>query len=652
MIEKRTVLGYITHPVEGKREIAFPEVRAWLKASGEVDLRPGPDCFPNSGTVYLHASAAKDTLPLPDHYGLFECKPSNRARGSAAWEVYETDDSLSYVLRLCAPITRPLDLFRELESVECRLPAKVFLGSGQTYVLSADDWLIGPYTLKNDRLVPAERMMRWKGSSATMIDPDDGEHLFTCPRLLGSSFAFPSSLQDAAKRVLKLISKRGRCEFLSRPRISELATELANADFGEEHSWLVSGLSDLLPRLRDTLDLSNEASSMLLGSPEIAGLLDGRWRASHMEQIEQEESKLRSKSEALARTTEKHEALTKSLARLTHEEEKLSKLINGHRLAAQSAFNDEISRLASNPSQIAILSALFSEQQSPGQTVAPTAGWQKILCSPPDQGEESAHGPHEKQLQAIGLTPRCAREVAAVSAAAFLVGQVVCIRSPLAPIVADALFSGCGHEFYLSHEVPAGLLDPLSQPKEWGSPKTALLFNGANRSDYGLVLANIRNHLLRQLFVGCRPAINAILALDSGRGLVVDQPLPIGPCICGDFIQLADRPGSPALPATPFTEPPDGSLDPMSSDEFEALFLEPPEKLSALRDPFTLLMARRFCGSLKGIGNEGIRVKELFFKYWLIPRLGTAEAAKLLDVEASLRESDARLRIYLETISE
>lgn len=645
MKEKRTILGYIRHSISGRPEIAFPEVKAWLMEPGNVVARPTPASFPDSGTVYLHAKAAFDSNPLPDHYGIFECQQSERP-GTAAWEVSRTDDSICQVVSITSSLERPLDFYAEVEAGKFGRIANTFCGNGRFFLLTSDGWVIGPYVAKNGTVAAAtERTMRWKQGTIDLLHAGEFDFCFVSARSLSGGTAFPPTLQDAIRRTLKLISKKGRCSFLSRPHIGELAEEIAMVSADDDLSWFAAGMNQLLPAFQETLEARDELAHELLANQAIGDLLEARWRNAHTAKVEQEESKLKLAEAALQKAAAEHDLLVKTTAKLVQQSEDLQASILSQKTAAHDAFRAEISRLAADPSQIAILSSLLSRPALPVAIQASgTSPWTEISApagsAVPENGTAIVQG-----LLDAGLSIRCAHDVATVARAAFTAGQAVCIQCPLAALFAEALLFGGGHLTYWGCEVPAGLLEAIPSPGEKLHEPVGLLFHGGNRSDYNLVLAAFRLPLLKQNMGGIPPIIDAVLTLDGTEGLVVEQALPPGPCIGPDFLSFSDAPKSSSL--KPFPARTSAAITPIKPYEFEEMFPQPSAKVGFFQDSFSLLMARKFCAALKSAGCEPSRIKELFLKYWLLPRLSRTEVAEVLNGESALCQADAGLAARL-----
>lgn len=644
MKEKRTILGYIRHSISGKPEIAFPEVRAWLMEPGNVIAHPIPSAFPDLGKVFLHASAAFDTNPLPDHYGIFECQPSDRPK-SAAWEVSGTDDSICQVVSITALLERPLDFYAAVEAGKFGRIANTFCGNGRFFLLTQDGWVIGPYVAKNGTVAAAtERTLRWKQGTIDLLHAGEFDFCFVSSRSMSAGRAFPPTLQDAIRRTLKLISKKGRCSFLSRPHISELAEEMAMVSTEDDLSWFAAGMNQLLPVFEETLEARDELAQELLGNQAIGDLLEARWRSAHLEKVELEESKLKLAKAALQKTTAEHDILTKATAELVQQSEALQASIASQKTAAHDAFQNEISRLAADPSQIAILSSLLSRPSLPVAIQASgSSPWTKIATlsgnAVPENGTAIVQG-----LLGAGLSIRCAHDVATAARAAFIAGQAVSIKCPLAALFAEALLFGGGHSTYWACEVPAGLLEAIPSPVEKLSGRVGLLFHGANRSDFNLVLAAFRLPFLKQN-VGDIPTIDVVLTLDGTEGLVIEQELPAGPCIGPDFLNFSDAPKSATI--RPFPARTSAVVSPITPSEFEGMFPQAPAKVPFFQNSFLLLMARKYCAALKFAGCEPARVKELFLKYWLLPRLSRPEVAEVLNGESALCNADAGLAARL-----
>jgi len=645
MKEKRTILGYIRHSISGKPEIAFPEVRAWLMEPGNVVALPIPATFPDSGTVYLHAHAAFDSNPLPDHYGIFECQQSERP-GSAAWEVSRTDDSICQVVPITSSLERPLDFYAEVEAGKLGRFAHAFCGNGRFFLLTQDGWVIGPYVTKNGMITAAtERTLRWKQTTLDLFHSGESDFCFISSRSLSAGTTFPPTLQDAIRRTLKLISKKGRCSFLSRQHIGELAEEMAKLSAEDELSWFVAGMNQLLPAFQETLEASDELARELLGNQAIGDLLEARWRKAHLEKVEQEESKLKLAEEALQKATAEHDLLVKTTAELVQQSEDLQASIASQKTVAHDAFQAEISRLSADPSQIAILSSLLSRPPTPVPLqTSGTSPWTEIAVPTGSAAAASGEAIVQGLLDA-GLSIRCAHDVATVALAAFIAGQAVSIKCPLAALFAEALLFGGGHSTYWACEVPAGLLEAIPRPVEKFQGPVGLLFHGANRSDYNLVLAAFRLPLLKQNMGGVPSTIDAVLTLDGTEGLVIEQPLPTGPCIGPDFFNFADAPKPPTI--RPFSARSSVAITPIKPGEFEEMFPQPSANIGFFQNSFLLLMARKYCAALKSAGCEPPRVKELFLKYWLLPRLSRPEIAEVLNGESALCQADAGLAARL-----
>lgn len=638
MKEKRTILGYIKHPISGKPEIAFPEVRAWLKEIGNVVARPAAAAFPDSGTVFLHARAAFDSNPLPDHYGIFECQQSGRP-GSAAWQVFRTDDSICQVFPMSSPLTRPLDLYAEVETGNFGRFANAFCGKGRFFLLARDGWLVGPYSMKNGRATAAtERTRTWKDTTIDLLQAGESDFSFISERSLSAGITFPPTLQDAIKRILKLISKKGHCSFLSRQHITDLAQEMSNLSAENELAWFSDGMNELLPAFYRALQSGDELVHELLGNEMIGDLLDEKWRNAHLEKLEHQNAELKSAEEVLQKTKAAQALLVQFNVMLSQENKAIQDSIDEQKVAAKDALQAEIMRLSAEPAQIAVLASLLSRQpMAPPLQTSGISPWTEIVAPPLSRAAASEDSIVPRLLEA-GLSVRCAHDVATIAVAAFIAGQSVSIKSPMAALFGEALLLGCGHAKFWACEVPAGLLEAIPCPIENIDGKLGLLFHGANRSDYNLVLAAFRLQLLKQCVGRTPPRIEAVLALDVTEALIVEQPIPIGPCVMPEFLYFAETPKQPMIKSTPTRS--FVAIEPVNQHEFDEMF---PQSLDFFQNSFLLFMARRYCAALKATGCEPRRVKELFLKYWLLPRASRAEIAEVLKGEPDLCQSDSGL---------
>ncbi|CAN5643137.1 hypothetical protein BH09VER1_BH09VER1_16170 [soil metagenome] len=647
MSETRTILGFISHPTASRSEIAFPEVRAWIEEPGKVLYRPGAHHFPETGTVYLHAAQANDTTLVPGSYALFHCKISERSARSG-WAVSKTDDSLCQVVTVSAPLTNPPDLYAELEAAKYDHFAKVLLGSGRVYVLTSDGWILGPYSTKDKVLVPTDRMLRYKKDSVDLLELGKHEFSFISTRALGTGIVFPPTLPDAVRRILRLLLRQGRCDFLSRPRIAELAAELADTSVGEELSWFVGTLNQLLPQLKNTLETSEELFNQLLSNKAIADGFDARWKATHAEKVGLADSQLKATEDALAKSKKEHQDLLELTSVLALEADELKATVGQQQEAARDAFKNEVARLTADPTQLAIFASLLTSTATPIKTpeIVPvaTSPWHKVSVS--DQsGSPSLNGEEIiRRLLVAGLSARCARDLAIVGVASFDVGQVISIKSPVAALIADSLLIGSGHKSYHACEVSAGLLDPIPHHDSQPTNREALLFHGGNRSDYNLVLADYRFSLLEQLIPGNAAIFDVVLTLDSVEGMVVQQPLLIGPSIGPDFLTFADNPASQTVNIKGFPARAPETIGVTSPEDFEQVFGEWLRPLNCFRDSFIHLMARRFFAALKPLAPNESERKILFLKYWLIPRLLEEELLTMFKAEAEIAKADLQIK--------
>lgn len=644
MSEKRTILAHINKSIAGKAEIAFPDVRAWIVEPGKVATGPFSEEFPESGTVYLHAYSANDTLPLPDHYGIFDCQPSERT-DTKTWQVVATDETISQVLLVASALEKSLDFYAEVNAIKIGRLANTFCGRGHLYLLTQDGWIVGPYSWNEDVLTAAsERTMRWCKDATELLYAGEGDLAFISARSLGTGIAFPPTLQDATRRILRLVAKNGRCGFLSRQHISDLAQEMTEAPIVDELSWFVGTMNELLPVLKDTLEASDVLCQELLGNPAIGDLLEARWRDAHSQKVGQEEEKLQATTDQLTQTTAQQKKLLETTKNLGRKSDELRVFIADQSEAAQSVFNAEIARLAADPSKIAILSALLTKQSSPEQQQPSVpALWAEMVV--PNTNSTCPNGEVMiRSLIASGLSTRCAHEVATAALAAFLSGQVLSINSPLAGLLAEAILSGSGHSSYWACEVPAGLLEAIPSPSA-ASEKLGIVFHGANRSDYSLVIAGIRSTFLKQLVGAVTPSIDVVFTLDATETVVFEQPLPTGPCLTGDFLTFSEPQSDFSVRALPSCD--SVVIPAIKPHELEEMFPGTFPNIGVFKSSFLIVMARRYCAALKSAGCDSARIKEMFLKFWLLPRFTREETVELLKTEDALCKSDAQFAARL-----
>ncbi|WP_265594506.1 hypothetical protein [Haloferula sp. BvORR071] len=546
-------------------------------------------------------------------------------------------ESLYQVIPLRSQLARPVELYAELAQSLAHPIANVFLGTGLVFASTSDGWLVGPFTIKNSLLVPTNATMRWRCDGSAVIETGDPSLRFLGSSPLGAGKSFPPTLADAAKRVLKVIAKRGKCSFLSRPHVAELSAELAEVSNLEEIAWLTSSIEELLPVLCSVLDSSDELWLRLSDESPLVHALQDRWTSSHSEKVGKATADLDAITRKLSDARKAHDELVAKTGQLSGEANRLGLQVGDLKREAETAFEDEVVRLAATPEKIAILSALLST--SPAKALAPV--WRKI--APETQTQVDRDG--SEALRLIGIAERSANEVVMIATAAFSVGQVVSIKSGLGSLIAGTVLAVAGHPAYWECDVPAGLLDPLPEPPESLTGRTAILLHGADRSDISLVTSGLRTTLLRQLAGGCDPMIDTVIVLVSADGLVSGQILPIGPCIRDELLSYSgSRAGRTSVSESIAGKRIGG--DAMSMPEFEGLLPVPLNDLPTLRDPLLLRLARRFCNALQQLAGDEALTRDLFLAYWLLPRLESTEALSIIESSPELSRRYPSMRTF------
>jgi hypothetical protein len=405
----------------------------------------------------------------------------------------------------------------------------------------------------------------------------------------------------------------------------------------EEIAWLTGSIEELLPVLCSVLDSSDELWLRLTEDSPLVHALQERWASSHSDKVGKATADLDAIIRKLSDARTQHEELVAKTDQLSEEANKLGLQVGDLRRKAETAFEDEVARLAATPEKIAILSAVVSS--SPAKGMAPV--WRKVVPETRAQTDDKG----SETLRCIGIAERSANEIVTVATAAFSVGQMVSIRSGLDSLIAGSVLAVAGHQDYWECDVPAGLLDPLPVPPEPLRGRTAILLHGADRSDISLVTSGLRTTLLRQLAGGCDPLIDTVIVLVSADGFVSGQMLPVGPCIRDELLSYSGPRAEPSSVGGATSEKQVGGGT-MSMPEFEGLLPVSLNDLPTLRDSLLLRLARRFCGALQQLTCDEVVTRDLFLAYWLLPRLESAEALSVFESSPDLSRRYPSLRTF------
>lgn len=623
-----------------KEAIRFPIVRTWIRGRGDYVTRDLRKLFPIRGEVFLHISMCGDVHPEKHQVGLFTCEHSTHG-GAAAWQVRNTLRTLAHVVSYSPNHQsefRPLDFWRWFNTYRYQPSCSLLLGEAAIYVRVGKHRVVGPFG------VTAEGGLSARGPVAIFDDADVAEVDVDHKRVdvidtseLADGTTIVVDAREAIHRRLKAVHKLTGFEWLSRNKMQELSTALAELTAADGSEWVVPHLSNALVAIEETDGITAQLRDTILEFKPVESAIREAWQKKHQQDIAAAAAALAAQKEQTDALSQRSDALKEEnrkliseQARLTDTTSALKAELANSRQQAEHAFNEELQRLANSPATLALFGAWISPaskdtapgihvQRFSGGTVERSTNLETSLVS---------------NLKASGLLPVQALEVATVCRAALACGQLIFVRSDASDLIAAAIAAALTTGSIISVETPGGLLQPLN----WDSiipgqeQSFPMILVGANRSDLGFVLGSLRRAVTESAF-GLHPRQGVIIAtLDTRPDMIVEGFYPFGPII--DERVLRFRAPSPhnAFTAFPDYRKTLHAVEPMDANQFAEAAGDDIVALPLLKHATTVVPFWRAFSALQTVNAADAR--RLFAKYWCCPRSEPSDAAMLLEAHA------------------
>jgi hypothetical protein len=628
MNEVRRIVGVIDELPAGRKDVAFPAVRAWIHGLNDYETRGLRQYFLDRGTVFLHVSACEGQQPQRLQVGLFVCVPSPGEK--AEWKVNTTSKHLVNVVH-CPPWDRdprPLTFWQWLSVYKNGGGCKILLGDSNVFVRRGPRQLIGPFsTSPEGKLVCRDQISVFEDVQPITIDVAGRTYELIDTELLQKGRPIVVDPQDAIRRRLKLASRQTNMDWLSRARIQELSAALAGLNSADGSEWVTDILKPALEAIGAGVKVDPALAETILQVPVLAQAVEKAWKTKHAEAIRAEEQQLKNLKTGAANIAQKVEESNKELIRRTDDQKKaeqaLAQIQQGISEAtrkAQQAFDDELKRLAKSPASLAVLAAWGTGARINDRTQLPVT-IQK--CPASRESAPNLQSALFNNLRAAGLSPISAKEVSVTCCAAIYAGQPISFRSLYGDLLAQAVTNAIAPSATVCAEVPAGLLDPVAwediTPAEHMT--APMILHGANRSDINIVLGSLRPLVLRQAIGSQKPSHILVMTMESQPDLRVQSEFPLGPTF--DDKTLKFNSGKPDSPLHAFLQYAIElvEIEPAAAEDFGQEI----QRLPLLATSAEQIAHRRAYAALqKHAQNEALR---LFFKYWCLARI-TAEASR------------------------
>ncbi|HEU5070872.1 MAG TPA: hypothetical protein VFV96_10745 [Verrucomicrobiae bacterium] len=652
MSEIRKVIGVFDQLVANKNGIAFPSVRVWIRGANDYETRGLEQLFPERGTVYLHVSACENQHPLRNQVGLFNCVESPGQ--SAAWKVNTTSKHLAKVVDYPAWESKPghLAFWEWLAGYKESLPCNILLSQGIAYVRRGKRELIGPFAATSEgRLSPREQTFIFDGVDIVQTEISGRKYGFIDTESLPKGKPILLDPKEAIHRRLKILSRTGHLEWLSRTKVQELSNALAGITVADGSEWVMEHLPGALENISQVGRLDENTVESILQIKTVEEALALMWKRQHAETTSKAEKEIDELKKAAGNIQKAIEDKNGELAQLQSERNslenelrRLNQNIEAARTDARKVFDEELKRLASSPESL----ALFAAWSSSGNKGLGTNSGLKIKVQQLDANRQKAANLSDafsNNLRRIGLSPASASEVAIVCAAAMLSGQPVAFRSLHSDMLADAVVSALGQPQALWVDLPAGLLDPV----DWESlipddQKTLpLILQGVNRSDVSMVLGSKRMAVSRQA-LGCqKPEGMLLVTLEQTREMQVQEDIEFGAIVDDRMLKFGAAKVAAAIHSFSAQSANLADIELISDEELIEVVGDEFAQLALFRTSAKRILYRRAISALKLAKISNQEICRLLYKYWILPRLAANDMSSVLESYREKWKQDANL---------
>jgi hypothetical protein len=644
MNESRKIVGFIGELPPGKKDVAFPSVRAWIHGPNHYETAGLKDHFRHGGTVFLHVSACEGQPPQRQQLGLFVCVPSPGEK--AEWKVRNTSKHLVNVIP-CPVWDRdpsPLSFWQWLSSYKNGTGCKILLGDGTVFVRRGPRQLVGPFNVSPEgKLICRDQMTAFDDAQPIVIDVAGRTCELIDTELLQKSRPIVIDPQEAIRRRLKLVSRVANMEWLSRAKIQDLSAALVGLNSADGSEWVNDNLKRALEVVGSGSPIEPSLVETILQVPALAQAVEKAWKAKHTEAIRGEEQRLETLKAGAASVVRKVEESNTELIRRADDKQRaeqdlaqIRQEIEDATTKAKQAFDDELKRLAQSPASLAILAAWSAGPKNIERTNIPL--WVQKCASSREPAPDLPTALFNN-LRGGGLSPICAKEVSIACCAAIHSGQPISFRSLYGDLLAQAVTNAIASSATLCADIPAGLLDPVAwkdiiPPEQVGAP---IILHGANRSDINIVLGSLRASVLHQAIGSQKPSQVLVLTMESQPDLRVQPDFPLGPMFDDKILKFnSGKPGSTVHGFPQYTTEL-AEIEPVAAEDLD----EDIRRLPLLATSAEQIAYRRAYATLqKYAGNEAPRH---FFKYWCLARITTDEGREIIEHHKQKWQQDPTL---------
>ena len=655
--ETRKVIGVFEELVATNEKIGFPSVRVWIRGPNDLVTHDLKHVFPTRGTVFLHVSACENQHPQRYQVGLFNCVRSEPGE-SAEWMVKETSRRLARVIDCPSDVSEKpqLNFWSWLNDHEEKGSCSILLGDSTAYVRRGKRELVGPFSLtKEGKLSPHDTFV-FDDVEVARINIAGHRYGFIDLASLPKGKPIVLDPREAILRRLKAVYRSRHFGWLSRDKVRDLGTALADVGSADGCEWVMADLPAAFALLSESGGVEARLVDALLHVEAVEKVVEAAWQVKHDDSIKkakEEVGKLEVRLATLkSNITSSETQLASSSTQKASLEAVVTDLknqIEAGKAEAKRAFEAELKHLAQSPASLALLGAWSSAGNRVDRA-------QILIKEQRRQGEQqqvsSLTEAFSSNLKSCGLLTSAASELATVCRAAIVAGQLILFRSALSELLAEAAAAALGQPVTLWADVPAGLLDPV----DWDSllrdiqKAYPIILQAANRSDISLVLGSMRVQLLRHALGFEKLSTVVFVTLESRAEMQVEADLPFGPILDDRMLRFGGTKRSARFYSSTELIP---EVGPLSAEEFESDLGDKMLELPLFSTSSREIAYRRAYAALRTVIDEPQDAPRLFFKYWCLPRLSSTAVQGIVEVNKQDWGQDQSLMQLLEvTISD
>jgi hypothetical protein len=523
------------------------------------------------------------------------------------------------------------NFWRWLHGHEEKKPCSILLGESIVYVRTGKNELVGPFSFsEQSKLIARGSTFVFKDVEVANLKVAGIRHCFVDADLLPKGEPIILDPREAILRRLKVIHRSQRFTWLSRDKVQELADALANVENADGSEWIMENLPAALSILGGSSDsVEPKLIDALLEIDAIEGAVEAGWETKHAESIKKTKSEIEKARVLLAELESKTARAKTELAASQGQKisleatlAELRKQTEAAKGEAQLIFDAELKRLAGSPAMMAILGTLGG----PGSR---DVQHQLSITTQPLSGSRDHVGQLADALignfKSCGLLTSTASELSVVSRAALVAAQLISFRSAFSEILAEAVASALGQPSTVWADVPAGLLDPVNWNSLLGDDQklSAIILQGANRSDISLVLGSMRGRLIREALGLEKASTIVLITLEPRVEMNVTEDVPFGPIIDDPVLKFHNTKGGNRVLACPEYAQQLPDIQPLSAEQFATSVGEEIIGLPLFSLSSQEIGYRRSYCALQSVITTADDAPRIFFKYWCLPRLSS-----------------------------